>query len=218
MAEQQPPTTETAAAATTESGEQDKVSPGVRAARLQAIYAQALGGTLKKLSWANFAGCYPTVARRAEGVLRRVQEQMASQLQMRCENEFAKILENRQVVGKLNELEALVSDAQGAREEAQAAGATEPPTPPHTRPPRSILAAHLHPSLARHRAQLHAQLQATQSQNRLLEGQVREQRAEVEALLARLEDAAADVRAANEALAAAVGALVEETRLDAEHV
>lgn len=57
----------------------------MRATRLQAIYAQALGGTLRKLSWANFAGCYPTIARRAEGVLRKLQEQMASQLQGRCE-------------------------------------------------------------------------------------------------------------------------------------
>ncbi len=59
--------------------------PGVKATRLQSIYAQALGGTLKKLSWANFAGCYPTIAKRADGVLRKLQEQMANQLQGRCE-------------------------------------------------------------------------------------------------------------------------------------
>lgn len=59
--------------------------PGAKATRLQSIYAQALGGTLKKLSWANFAGCYPTIAKRADGVLRKLQEQMANQLQGRCE-------------------------------------------------------------------------------------------------------------------------------------
>ncbi|KAM3427262.1 hypothetical protein MY4824_009557, partial [Beauveria thailandica] len=107
----------------------EKEAPGVRATRLQAIYAQALGGTLRKLSWANFAGCYPTIARRAEGVLRKLQEQMASQLQGRCEREFEKILESRQVVAKLNELENLVGDAEKRREEAQAAGITEKPTP-----------------------------------------------------------------------------------------
>ncbi|KAJ4144749.1 hypothetical protein LMH87_003620 [Akanthomyces muscarius] len=192
--------------------------PGVKATRLQSIYAQALGGTLKKLSWANFAGCYPTIAKRADGVLRKLQEQMANQLQGRCEKEFEKILESRQVVAKLNELEALVGDAEKAREEAQAAGIKEEPTPPHTLPPQAILAGHMHPALARHQSQLHAQLQATQSQNALLVDEVRRQRAEVDELLARLEDAAADVRGANEVLAGIVGPLAEETRQDAEHV
>ncbi|OAA48239.1 Nnf1 [Beauveria brongniartii RCEF 3172] len=207
-----PPAAVAAAEATTGNGTAEnrgggggeKEAPGVRATRLQAIYAQALGGTLRKLSWANFAGCYPTIARCAEGVLRKLQEQMASQLQGRCEREFEKILESRQVVAKLNELENLVGDAEKRREEAQAAGITEKPTPPHTLPPQAILAAHLHPALARHHAQLRAQLAATQSQNALLADEV--------------EDAAADVRGANEALGEVVAALAEETRLDAEHV
>ncbi len=76
----------------------------------------------------------------------------------------------------------------------------------------------MHPALARHQSQLHAQLQATQSQNALLVDEVRRQRAEVDELLARLEDAAADVRGANEVLAGIVGPLAEETRQDAEHV
>ncbi|MCQ6512902.1 PMF1/NNF1 family protein, partial [Vibrio parahaemolyticus] len=92
-----------------------------------------------------------------------------------------------QVVAKLNELENLVGDAEKRREEAQAAGITEKPTPPHTLPPQAILAAHLHPALARHHAQLRAQLAATQSQNALLVDEVRRQRAEADALLARLE-------------------------------
>lgn len=78
------------AAAAAEDGEQaPPPAPGVKATRLQSIYAQALGGTLKKLSWANFAGCYPTIAKRADGVLRKLQEQMANQLQGRCEVGFA---------------------------------------------------------------------------------------------------------------------------------
>ncbi|OAA73955.1 Nnf1 [Cordyceps fumosorosea ARSEF 2679] len=171
-------------------GDQQLV-PGARAERLQDIYAKALGGTLKKLSWVNVAGCYPTVARRAEGVLRTLQQQMASQLQSRCEKEFEKIMESRQVVAKLNELEVLVGEAERAREDALKAGETKEPTPPHTLPPQAILAAHTHPALARHQSQLHARLQATQSQNALL---------------------------ADEALAGVADAVAEETRLDAEHV
>lgn len=89
---------------------------------------------------------------------------------------------------------------------------------PHTLPPPAILAAHLHPALAQHQSQLRDRLQQTQVQNALLVDEVRRQRAEMDELLTRLEDAAADVRGANEVLAAVVGELAEETRLDAEHV
>ncbi|KAJ6787021.1 hypothetical protein PWT90_10079 [Aphanocladium album] len=181
--------------------------PGARATRLQDIYSQALGGTLKKLSFANFAGCYPTIAKRADNVLAKVQEQMVTQLQSRCD-----------VVEKLNELEGLVGDAERARKEAQAAGIKEKPTPPHTLPPQAILAAHLHPALAQHQAQLGDLLRQTQAENATLVDEVRRQRAEVDELLRRLEDAAADVRDANEVLAGIVGELAEETRLDAAHV
>ncbi|KAJ3483732.1 hypothetical protein NLG97_g7231 [Lecanicillium saksenae] len=193
-------------------------APGARATRLQDIYSQALGGTLKKLSFANFAGCYPTIAKRADNVLSKVQEQMVTQLQSRCDNEFKKIIKNRQVVEKLNELEGLVGEAEQARKEAHAAGIKDEPTPPHTLPPQAILAAHLHPALALHHAQLGDLLQQTQVQNALLVDEVRRQRAEVDELLRRLEDAAADVRGANEVLAGIVGELSEETRLDAGHV
>lgn len=61
------------------------VSPGPRAARLQELYARSLKKTLGKLGWENVAGCYPTVAKRAEGVLRQVQGQMVEKLGEKCE-------------------------------------------------------------------------------------------------------------------------------------
>lgn len=61
------------------------IAPGPRAARLQELYAQRLRRTLAKLGWANFAGCYPTVANKAEGVLRQVQAQMVDKLGEKCE-------------------------------------------------------------------------------------------------------------------------------------
>lgn len=61
------------------------VAPGPRAARLQDLYAQSLRRTLGKLAWDNFAACYPTVGRRAEGVLRQVQAQMVDKLGEKCE-------------------------------------------------------------------------------------------------------------------------------------
>lgn len=64
------------------------ITPGPRAARLQELYAQCLQRTLSKLGWENVAGCYPTVAGRAEGVLRQVQGQMVEKLGGKCEVSF----------------------------------------------------------------------------------------------------------------------------------
>jgi kinetochore protein NNF1 len=64
------------------------ILPGPRAARLQELYAQSLRRTLAKLKWENFAACYPTVASRAEPVLRQVQAQMVEKLGEKCEVRF----------------------------------------------------------------------------------------------------------------------------------
>lgn len=67
---------------------QQPVVPGPRASRLQELYAQSLKRTLGKLKWDNFAACYPTVASRAEPVLKQVQAQMVEKLGEKCEVRF----------------------------------------------------------------------------------------------------------------------------------
>ncbi|KPM36754.1 hypothetical protein AK830_g9835 [Neonectria ditissima] len=119
----------------------------------------------------------------------------------------------RQVVPKLNDLESLISDASRRRaESSSSAAAAAPPTPPHLLPPDAILAAHMHPALAAHQSQLNARLQTTQSQNALLYDEVRRQRAEIAALLDRLDAVVGDVRVANDALRPVVDDLAAETR------
>ncbi|KAF7545336.1 hypothetical protein G7046_g9591 [Stylonectria norvegica] len=80
-------------------------TPGPRAARLQELYAQRLQHTLGKLAWDKVAGCYPTVAVRAEGVLRQVQGQMVEKLGEKCEvsclsGERAGVWEEREREGR----------------------------------------------------------------------------------------------------------------------
>ncbi|KAF7543113.1 hypothetical protein G7Z17_g11002 [Cylindrodendrum hubeiense] len=189
------------------------VAPGPRASRLQELYAQRLKRTLGKLAWENFAGCYPTVAKKAEGVLKQVQGQMVEKLGEKCEKEFENIMVVRQVIPKLNDLESLISDASHRRAESSSSAAdTTPPTPPHLLPPNAILAAHLHPALTAHQSQLNARLQTTQSQNALLYDEVRRQRAEIAALLDRLDAVVADVQVANDALRPVADDLAAETR------
>ncbi|KAL6870025.1 hypothetical protein ACO1O0_001360 [Amphichorda felina] len=189
--------------------DQPQVTPGPRAARFNDLYGQALNHTLGKLAWDNLATCYPTIAQRAEPVLRQVQAQMVGKLGDKCAREFDNILSARAVVPKLNELEALIADATARKNESSD---EEDPIPPHLLPPDRILAAHLNPALASHRSQLNARLQTTQSQNALLHDEVRRQRDEIDALIGRLEAAAGDVRGANAALAGLVEQLAAEAR------
>lgn len=77
-----------AQAETQQQQSQQPVVPGPRASRLQELYAQSLKRTLGKLKWDNFAACYPTVASRAEPVLKQVQAQMVEKLGEKCEVRF----------------------------------------------------------------------------------------------------------------------------------
>jgi kinetochore protein NNF1 len=60
------------------------VTPGPRATRLQELFASSLTHTLAKISWENFASCYPTIAANAPGTLKAVQRQMVDRLEELC--------------------------------------------------------------------------------------------------------------------------------------
>ncbi|KAG6365127.1 hypothetical protein INS49_006734 [Diaporthe citri] len=190
-------------------------TPGPRAQRFQEMFGLALNHTLTKISPENFASCYPTVAAQAPGVLGQVQRAMVDRFADLCNQEFGRVQARYSVVPKLNELEALVSDAERRRRaQAQAAArrkgkgkgkeraagegedddenARKQPTPPHLLPADAILAAHLAPHLASQQSQMNAKLQNTQAANVALWGEIQRQRAEVDELGA-LERALADV-------------------------
>lgn len=58
---------------------------GPRARRLQDLYAKSLNHTLSKLSYDKVAGCYPTISKKAEPMLKEIQRQMVEKLQSKCE-------------------------------------------------------------------------------------------------------------------------------------
>ncbi|KAG6201129.1 hypothetical protein E4U10_000383 [Claviceps purpurea] len=193
--------------------------PGPRAQRLHQIHAASLTRTLDKLAYENLAPCFPTIARRAEPILRQVQSQMVQKLREKSEAEFEAILRARGVVGKLNELEGVVAAA--AEEQARVraeekrsgeGGGEDARIPPHLLPPQDILAAHLSPRLAAHQSLLNARLQTTQAQNALLADHVRQQRQEMDELLGQLDRAVEDVRGANTVLGAVADELAAEAR------
>jgi kinetochore protein NNF1 len=79
------------APSTQDQQQPEQPRPGPRASRLQEIYAESLNRTLAKVGWNNFAGCFPTIAKRAEPVLRQVQEQMVSRLNDKCTVRFPQL-------------------------------------------------------------------------------------------------------------------------------
>ncbi|KAK3399241.1 Nnf1-domain-containing protein [Sordaria brevicollis] len=212
----QPPSSGQPAPPPSQPTEQE-ITPGPRALRLQQLFTTTLSHTLDKISLDNFAACYPTIASRAPGTLEFVQRQMVERLGVQCNKEFNSILQAREVVGKLNELEGLVGEAGRRRSEA---GGGSPPVPPHTLPPSTILQAHLAPHLSTTQATLSAELQKTQAENHALFNEIQAQRAEIEELLGVVEKALKDVEGANELLGAVVdkeggggdGGLAEEIR------
>ena len=102
------------------------IAPGYRAERLQLLYSKSLDRVLSKLAYDNFGGCYPTMASKADTVLRQVQGQMVEKLKEKCEKEFENIMASRQVVPKLNDLERLVEEAEERRKKAREEGDDEP--------------------------------------------------------------------------------------------
>ncbi|KAK4192103.1 Nnf1-domain-containing protein [Podospora australis] len=210
----QPPASDDAAAdpenlpdSSPENPAPKQLTPGPRAARLQALFAQTAKHTLDKITKDNFGACFPTIAAKAPGTLDNVQRQMVDRLGGLWTKEFDRILESRDVVAKLNELEVLVGDAQRRRQVE-----TEKPIPPHTLPAPIVLAAHLAEPLAETRAALTTKLSETQAQNNKLFEEIQAQRAEMEALLSGVEKTLKDIDGANGLLAELMDEVAEETR------
>ncbi|KAI9681433.1 MAG: hypothetical protein M1817_002717 [Caeruleum heppii] len=186
----------------TDPTETDEES-GPRALALRRIYSEALTHTLKTLSYARFAQCFPTPARYCPESLRGLWDQMVKKLEGAAQSEFEDILRERAVVHALNELDQLVAEAQRRKAEAPPG---EIPVAPHTLPPTSLLAAHLAPHLTQTRSQLNARLQTVQSQNAQLAAQIQEQRTEVDGLVGGLEAFVRDLEGAVGEVGRAVGA------------
>jgi kinetochore protein NNF1 len=96
--------------------------PGPRAQALQTAFARALEATLAKLSYDNFATCFPTAAAYKPSVLKDFHGSFASRLGEVCQDNFDNILAERDVVRSLNALDGLIIDAKERREHASAKG------------------------------------------------------------------------------------------------
>lgn len=91
-------------------------APGPRASRLIQVFDQALARTLRANSYSNFASCFPTPARHVPASLESVWRQLNAKLEESARSEFEEIIEEREAVEHLNELDRLVNEAKSRRE------------------------------------------------------------------------------------------------------
>ncbi|KAL2863483.1 putative cAMP receptor-like protein [Aspergillus lucknowensis] len=185
-------------------------TPGPRVTRLQEIYSQALLRTLRANSYANFAACFPTPAKHVPASLENVWRQLNTKLEESATAEFEDILNERDAVRQLNELDRLVGEARARKEASTAAAAAAgngegeggleredaERVPPHTLSPDELYKAHLTPQLEKTKGVLDEKIHATELQNVELAQRIQAQRAEIEQLLAGLEAVVSDVEGA----------------------
>ncbi|TQS33147.1 hypothetical protein Golomagni_06519 [Golovinomyces magnicellulatus] len=178
------------------------VTPGPRATAFKNLYHSALQSTLKAISYDSFAACFPLLSAQAPQALRAMWQAMRDGLEGFATSEFEIILQERQVIVRLNALESLISDATRRRDSSHANGEiienNVPTRPPHTLPPEPLVKAHLTPLYLSQQSQLNAKLQTVQSLNASLIAHIREQRKEIATTLATTEKLVSDVEDAAE--------------------
>lgn len=108
--------------ATTTGSNNPAPAAGLRASRLHQVFDQALARTLRANSYANFSGCFPTPARHVPASLESVWRQLNAKLEESAKAEFEEILEERDAVRHLNDLDRLVAEAKVRKEKEKGEG------------------------------------------------------------------------------------------------
>ncbi|KAJ5238718.1 MIND kinetochore complex component Nnf1 [Penicillium chermesinum] len=168
----------------------DSQAPGPRASRLLQVFDQALARTLRANSYSNFASCFPTPARHVPASLESVWRQLNAKLEESAKSEFEEIIEERNAVAHLNDLDRLVNEAKARR---GAEGDAPPGDAPHTLGAEELYQAHLTPYLQEAQSSLNDKIETTNAQNSALAQTVQAQRQEIEKLLSHLESVVTDI-------------------------
>lgn len=109
------------------------------------------------------------------------------------QTEFSNILKDRDVVALLNSLDRLIHEARLRKQAAEAQGSTEAPVPPHTLPPTDLVNAHLATFLTDTRATITNETAVLEKRNLELMQNIKQQRQEMEGLVAGLENVVKDL-------------------------
>ncbi|KAF9921283.1 hypothetical protein FBU30_008714 [Linnemannia zychae] len=91
--------------------EQEVEPEGPRMTRLRGILTKSLQETLKACNYNAIQECFPILTSSNPEELRQAHEKVCQFLQVEVENEFGQIIEERNVIFKLNGLDRLIADA-----------------------------------------------------------------------------------------------------------
>ena len=186
-------------------------TPGLRAARLQKVFAGALSSSIKSNSYANFSTCFPTPAKYCPTALEGVWKQLNARLEEECTHDFEKILEERSVIEGLNQWDTLIEEARRRRDRSTGEG---PGKPMHTLSGDELYTAHLTPFLQHASTELEGRLWETQQGNQSMMGTIQKQRQEIEILMNGLEGVVRDIEGGVEAMSTAGGNRVQDLKAD----
>ncbi|KAK4574369.1 hypothetical protein LTR86_002131 [Recurvomyces mirabilis] len=164
--------------------------PGPRATALQKLYSDAIAHVLKTCSLANFSACFPTPAGHVPEAMRQLHEQFTAKLGEQLGGCFEDLVEERGVVGRLNELDFLVEEARRRRERGVGVGEV---VAPHTLPPSQLYLSHLAPQLQQYSSEISTRQAEVSGENVEVLARVQRQRREIAGLMAGLESAVKDL-------------------------
>lgn len=166
-------------------------APGPRASALQKLYADAVNHIIKTCSYTNFASCFPTPAKQVPGSVKLLHEQFTEKLGESMRKEFDSILDERNVVLSLNELDRLIEDAK--RRKASTSADEGRPVPAHTLPAKQLYISHLAPTLQMYQGQMKAREESLGEENQVLIEKILQQRKDIQSLVDGLEGVVKDL-------------------------
>lgn len=125
---------------------------GARMRHLRRVLDHAVKFSVKAFSLPNLNKSFPSLAREAHEPLKAAQQQIVEYMQATLLNEFERIVENRELCRKLNEIDEMVTETKG--------------DPPFVRPsPESAVLARVIPVKRAHLAKIRHQLKEYEIEN-----------------------------------------------------
>lgn len=151
---------------------------GPRAARLNEVLGMSLANTIKVCSIGNFSQCFPTLGRDANVAMQAAHTQVTNFLKTSVEREFSLILEERDALRKLNDLDWIIENARNRKENGSSMD-----IPPVNLNPREILHGHVYETRKEEENFVQLQLENTYRQNDLYLKELDEQQAEIDEMV-----------------------------------
>lgn len=148
---------------------------GPRASKLIEILDKSTKQTMRACSYEKLVSCFPSLAHNDPETLKHAQEQVTAFLTTACMSEFDKILNERNALQRLNELDELIVEAKTRKSAGKPATDTSSDLPPDT-----LMRAYMLPLKRADLASLNESVLQLQTQNATGLSEIEKQRQQIE--------------------------------------